>query len=100
MKDYFSNPALQVNYSNLRTSTPSQSLILCPKVLPILLVNQPALLASASQTTPFALVKNFLTPLETSIQRIHCLAVVVLLPKLFFLSNVNNFGFENDLINF
>ena len=31
VKDYFSSHALQVNYSNLRTSTPSQSLILCPR---------------------------------------------------------------------
>ena len=102
VQEHFSNPVLQVNYSNPITSalTP-RNLYCCVKGPPH---PQPALLASASQTTPFneglcSRYKNvFSSGSLCSENSLPCRCCFVAKP--IFLSNVNNFGFWNDLINF
>ena len=95
VQEHFSNPVLQVNYSNLITSasTPSQSLLLCQRSS-----SSPAcpagfcLADNTIQWRPLlSLQKRFSS--GTSVQRIHYLVVVVLQPnqllhKVFWRSNL------------
>ena len=83
VQEHFSNPVLQVNYSNLITHHPNLYCRVQGPPHP-----QPALLASASQTTPFneglcSRYKNVFSS-GTSVQKIHYLVVVVLLPNQYF----------------
>ena len=68
VKEHFGNPALQVNFPNLITSSSTAS----PSLIWQLLVKT------------FALVTKMFSPQEASVQRIQYLVVVVLLPNQYF----------------
>ena len=102
VQEHFSNPVLQVNYSNLITSasTPSQSLLSCPRSSPSPACPAGFCLADNTiQWRPLLLwqISSLLRDLcsENSLP-CRCCSVA----KPIFLSNVYNFGFWNDLINF
>ena len=102
VQEHFSNPVLQVNYSNLITSasTPSQSLLSCPRSSPSPAC--PAGFCLADNTIQWrpllSLQKRFLLRDLCSENSLPCRCCFVAKP--IFLSNVYNFGFWNDLINF
>ena len=102
VQEHFSNPVLQVNYSNLITSasTPSQSLLSCPRSSPSPAC--PAGFCLADNTIQWrpllSLQKRFLLRDLCPENSLPCRCCFVAKP--IFLSNVNNFGFWNDLINF